>query len=88
MQTDPITIPGEQHFYVVDQKVLDGKEWKPHKGASEEPLARLGIEGYEAAKWIVQDYGDIVVHVFDKETRDYYELEELWADARKLDWEL
>ena len=49
---------------------------------------RLGIEGYEAAKWIVQDYGDIVVHVFDKETRDYYELEELWADARKLDWEV
>ncbi|HEV8060874.1 MAG TPA: ribosome silencing factor [Gemmataceae bacterium] len=47
---------------------------------------RLGIEGYEAAKWVVQDYGDIVVHVFDKETRDYYELEELWADARKLEW--
>jgi ribosome-associated protein len=49
---------------------------------------RLGIEGYEAAKWIVQDYGDIVVHVFDKDTRAYYELEELWADARKLDWEI
>ena len=49
---------------------------------------RLGIEGYEAAKWVVQDYGDVVVHVFDK--RDpgaYYELEELWADARKVDWE-
>jgi ribosome-associated protein len=46
---------------------------------------RLGIEGYEAAKWVVQDYGDIVVHVFDRETREYYELEELWADAKKLD---
>lgn len=48
---------------------------------------RLGIEGYEASKWIVQDYGDIVIHVFDADTRDYYKLEELWADAVKVDWE-
>ena len=48
---------------------------------------RLGIEGYQASKWIVQDFGDIVVHVFDPDTRDYYKLEELWADAKKVDWE-
>jgi ribosome-associated protein len=48
---------------------------------------RMGIEGYEASKWVVQDYGDIVVHVFDPDTRDYYKLEELWADAPKVDWE-
>lgn len=48
---------------------------------------RLGIEGYEAARWVVQDYGDIVVHVFDEDSRAYYELEELWADARKVEWE-
>ena len=48
---------------------------------------RLGIEGYEASKWIVQDYGDIVIHVFDPDTRDYYKLEELWSDARRVDWE-
>lgn len=48
---------------------------------------RLGIEGYEASKWVVQDYGDVVVHVFDPDTRDYYKLEELWADAPKVDWE-
>jgi ribosome-associated protein len=48
---------------------------------------RLGIEGYEASKWVVQDYGDIVVHTFDPDTRDYYKLEELWADATKVDWE-
>jgi ribosome-associated protein len=48
---------------------------------------RLGIEGYEASKWVVQDYGDIMVHVFDPDTRDYYKLEELWADAKKVDWE-
>jgi len=49
--------------------------------------SRLGIEGYEASKWVVQDYGDIVVHVFDPDTREYYKLEELWADAPKVDWE-
>ncbi len=48
---------------------------------------RLGIEGYESGKWIVQDYGDVVVHVFDPDTRDYYKLEELWADAPRIDWE-
>ncbi len=35
----------------------------------------------------MQDYGDVVVHVFDPDTRDYYKLEELWADATKVDWE-
>ena len=48
--------------------------------------ARMGIEGYEASKWVVQDYGDVVVHVFDPDTRDYYKLEELWADAKPVDW--
>ena len=48
---------------------------------------RIGIEGYEASKWIVQDYGDVMIHVFDTDTRDYYKLEELWADATKIDWE-
>jgi ribosome-associated protein len=48
---------------------------------------RLAVEGYESSKWVVQDYGDVVVHVFDTDTRDYYNLEELWADAEKVDWE-
>ena len=47
---------------------------------------RLSIEGYEASKWVVQDYGDIVVHVFDPETRVYYALEDLWADAPRVAW--
>jgi ribosome-associated protein len=48
---------------------------------------RLGIEGYDAARWVVQDYGDIVVHVFDADTREYFGLADLWADAKQLDWE-
>jgi ribosome-associated protein len=49
--------------------------------------SRLSIEGYEASKWVVQDYGDLVVHVFDPDTRRYFALEDLWADAPRLDWE-
>ena len=48
---------------------------------------RLAIEGYQASKWVVQDYGDVIVHVFDADTREYYALEELWADAPRVDWE-
>ncbi len=47
---------------------------------------RRSIAGYQSARWVVQDYGDIVVHVFDPEAREYYALEELWADAPQLDW--
>ena len=54
---------------------------------SAEGEKRLGIEGYDADKWVVQDYGDIVVHVFDSDSRGYYGLDDLWADARRVDWE-
>jgi ribosome-associated protein len=42
---------------------------------------RIGIEGYEDSRWIVLDYGSVVIHLFDEETRSYYDLESLWADA-------
>ena len=47
----------------------------------EDSIAPWHIEGYSAQKWILVDYVDIVVHVFDKETRSYYSLEKLWKDA-------
>lgn len=45
----------------------------------------LRREGFEDAKWVLLDFGDIVVHLFDAETRAYYDLERLWADADRLD---
>ncbi len=45
---------------------------------------RLGIEGYEDSRWIVLDYGSVVIHLFDEETREYYDLESLWADGVKI----
>jgi ribosome-associated protein len=47
---------------------------------------RYSIQGYQSSRWIVQDYGDLVVHVFDQESREYYALEDLWADAKRVDW--
>jgi len=48
------------------------------------PLRR---EGREHSTWILLDYGDVVVHVFDEKTRDYYQLERLWADAPVIAFE-
>ncbi len=45
----------------------------------------LHIEGYNEASWILLDYADIAVHIFMQETRDFYNLERLWADAPKID---
>lgn len=47
------------------------------------PLRR---EGTDHGKWVLLDYGDVVIHVFDKETRAYYELERLWADAPRIEF--
>ncbi len=48
---------------------------------------RLGLEGYVESRWILLDFGDVVVHLFDQETRDYYALEELWAGAKRVPFE-
>lgn len=47
---------------------------------------RVGVEGRDSETWILQDYGDIVLHVFSSEGRELYDLEHLWADAPQVDW--
>jgi len=59
--------------------------------AIEERLAKLGekkdhIEGYTEGIWILIDYTDLIVHIFTKEAREYYDLEHLWGDAPKVDF--
>lgn len=48
---------------------------------------RLGQEGYAVGNWILLDYGDIVVHLFDESAREYYSLDQLWSEAGKVDWQ-
>jgi ribosome-associated protein len=45
------------------------------------------IEGLDDLHWVLMDYGEFVVHVFLQETREYYELERLWSDVPRLEWE-
>ena len=45
------------------------------------------LEGGRNASWVVLDYGDVVVHVFDSPTRAFYDLEGLWADAKRVEIE-
>lgn len=52
------------------------------KMKKEESSIPWHIEGYDAQKWILLDYVNIVVHIFDQETREYYLLEKLWKDAK------
>lgn len=56
----------------------------------EEKLAESGIrpkniEGYNSANWILMDYSDIIVHIFDKESRGFYDLERMWRDGKTID---
>ncbi len=57
---------------------------------AEEALAKEGkrplrSEGYQAGEWITLDYGDVLIHVFRREIREFYDLERLWADAKRVD---
>lgn len=58
-------------------------------GEVEDQLSKLGVEADHiegrATGWILLDYGSVVVHVFHKESREYYNLERLWADGKVID---
>ena len=45
----------------------------------------LGIEGYDEGRWLLLDLGDVIVHVFQSEVREHYDLERLWSEAPRLD---
>jgi len=45
----------------------------------------LGIEGYDEGRWLLLDLGDVIVHVFQRDVREHYDLERLWSEAPRLD---
>jgi ribosome-associated protein len=60
---------------------------------TEQQLKKAGLmpkrtEGYRGSDWIVLDYIDVVIHVFYRETREFYDLERLWQDGEEIDTEL
>lgn len=58
--------------------------------AVQEALGKVGvhpksIEGQRSASWILMDYGDLIIHVFDRESRSFYDLERIWRDGKRID---
>ena len=56
----------------------------------EETMGRAGVsmkqtEGYKNANWVLMDYGDIIVHIFDMENRLFYDLERIWRDGKEIE---
>ena len=53
--------------------------------AREHKYKRFGRAGYEQARWVLLDYVDVVIHIFDSEYRNFYDLELLWGDAERIE---
>ena len=76
--------------------ITSGRNSRQVKTIAEEVEARLKlegdikplrVEGLSDSHWILLDYGDLVIHVFLDETREFYDLERLWSDAPRVAWE-
>jgi ribosome-associated protein len=81
--TDAFVITSGNNVRLV-RTIAEEVERQVKAGGGPSPLR---IEGLDDARWVLLDYGDFVVHVFLDEVRDYYDLERLWSDAPRLDWE-
>jgi ribosome-associated protein len=55
------------------------------KKADEAGIPIRGIEGFDSARWVLVDLGDVVVHVFHRDEREYYNIERLWSDAKVVE---
>jgi ribosome-associated protein len=64
------------------QAIADEIEEQLKKQLSTRPVR---IEGYNTAEWVLMDYGDFVFHIFEQKAREFYDLERLWRDAKKVD---
>lgn len=66
------------------QAITDNIEEKVRKDLGQKPTA---TDGLRHAMWVAMDYTDVIVHIFLPETRDFYDLEHLWADAKITSYE-
>ncbi len=61
--------------------LVDNVEEKMHEAGH----SQIQREGLQSGNWVLLDYGDVVVHVFDKENREFYHLERIWSDGRRIE---
>ena len=55
------------------------------KKADEHGIKIRGIEGFDSARWVLVDLGDVVIHIFHRDEREYYNIERLWSDAKVVE---
>lgn len=72
-----VTGTSDRHVQAVAENVIEA-----FRAIGEKPL---GEEGLQEGRWVLLDYGEIVVHVFLEPVREYYDIERLWIDAPRLD---
>ena len=61
--------------------LVDNVEEKMHKAGH----SQIQREGLQSGNWVLLDYGDVVVHIFDKENREFYHLERIWSDGQRIE---
>ena len=64
------------------QAIADGVTEQLKKQFGKRPVR---VEGYSAAEWVLLDYGDYIVHIFNNDAREFYDLARLWRDARRVE---
>ena len=94
---DPVILEVGEVLAITDAFVItSGANARQVRTIAEEVEARvaeecgpkpLRVEGLDDARWVLLDYGDFVVHVFLEEVRRYYDLERLWSDAPRVEWD-
>lgn len=72
-----MTGTSDRHVQAVAENIMDAFKALGHR--------LLGEEGLRSGKWVLLDYGEVVVHVFLEHVREYYDIERLWVDAPRLD---
>jgi ribosome-associated protein len=87
LETDGVTTLAD---YFVLCTGSSAPQLKALADAGEKAMKEAGIlphhvEGHRGGTWILQDYGDVVVHLFSPEAREFYDLDRLWQDAKALD---
>ena len=95
--TDIVLLDVEEIFLLSDVFVIATGTSRPHVQALAEYIEEklkeeldikpLRVEGQSQAEWVLVDYGDIIVHVFQAPARDFYSLERLWGDSERIKWD-
>jgi ribosome-associated protein len=91
--SDLVLLDVSELLWITDVFVIVSGTSRPHVQSLAEDIELklkavdrrpLRIEGKPEGKWLLLDYGEVVVHIFQPETRDFYGLERLWGDAPRL----